>query len=108
MMSTLPSPSIRSISTSNWRCTRHHLSPCSQKVTYASCSVPPNPSGGGGRSMPDGTKPEPGGWNRFAIEVTDLAATVDRLRKEGVHFRSDIVSGVGGKQHQERQHHLCD
>jgi catechol 2,3-dioxygenase-like lactoylglutathione lyase family enzyme len=58
----------------------------------------PNPSGGGGQSMPDGTKPEPGGWNRFAIEVTDLAAKVDRLRKEGVHFRNDIVTGVGGNQ----------
>ena len=58
----------------------------------------PNPSGGGGQSMPDGTKPEPGGWNRFAIEVTDLATEVDRLRKEGVHFRNDIVNGVGGKQ----------
>jgi catechol 2,3-dioxygenase-like lactoylglutathione lyase family enzyme len=58
----------------------------------------PNPSGGGGQSMPDGTKPEPGGWNRFAIEVTDLAATVERLRKEGAHFRNDIVTGVGGNQ----------
>jgi predicted enzyme related to lactoylglutathione lyase len=48
--------------------------------------------------MPDGIRPEPGGWNRFAIEVTDLAATVDRLRKEGAHFRNDIVTGVGGRQ----------
>lgn len=58
----------------------------------------PNPSGGGGQSMPDGTKTEPGGWNRFAIEVTDLAATVERLRNEGAHFRNDIVTGVGGNQ----------
>jgi catechol 2,3-dioxygenase-like lactoylglutathione lyase family enzyme len=58
----------------------------------------PNPSGGGGQSMPDGTKPHPGGWNRFAVEVDDLASTVDRLRKAGVHFRSDIINGVGGKQ----------
>jgi catechol 2,3-dioxygenase-like lactoylglutathione lyase family enzyme len=58
----------------------------------------PNPAGGGGQSMPDGTKPEPGGWNRFAIEVTDLGAIVDRLRKEGAHFRNDIVTGVGGRQ----------
>src|SRR5258708_323273 len=58
----------------------------------------PNPSGGGGQSMPDGTRPEPGGWNRFAIEVTDLAATVETLRSAGVHFRNDIVTGVGGKQ----------
>src|ERR1700704_6967217 len=57
----------------------------------------PNPAGGGGQSMPDGTKPEPGGWNRFAIEVTDLATTVARLRSEGVHFRNDIVTGVGGR-----------
>ncbi len=58
----------------------------------------PNPSGGGGQSMPDGTKPEPGGWNRFAIEVSDLAATVETLRKAGAHFRNDIMTGVGGKQ----------
>jgi catechol 2,3-dioxygenase-like lactoylglutathione lyase family enzyme len=58
----------------------------------------PNPMGGGGQSMPDGTKPEPGGWNRFAIEVADLAATVEALRKAGVHFRNEIVTGIGGKQ----------
>ena len=58
----------------------------------------PNPAAGGGQSMPDGTKQEPGGWNRFAIEVSDIAATVDTLRKAGVRFRNDIVTGVGGKQ----------
>jgi catechol 2,3-dioxygenase-like lactoylglutathione lyase family enzyme len=58
----------------------------------------PNPSAGGGQSMPDGTRPEPGGWNRFAIEVNDLAVTVDKLRKAGARFRNDIVVGVGGKQ----------
>ena len=58
----------------------------------------PNPAGGGGQSLPDGTRPEPGGWNRFAIEVEDLAATVERLRHVGARFRSDIITGVGGKQ----------
>jgi catechol 2,3-dioxygenase-like lactoylglutathione lyase family enzyme len=58
----------------------------------------PNPMGGGGQAMPDGRKPEPGGWNRFAIEVPDLAATVDRLRTAGAHFRNEVVTGVGGKQ----------
>ncbi len=58
----------------------------------------PNPAGGGGQSMPDGTKPEPGGWNRFSIEVDDLAATVAELRKAGAHFRNNIVTGIGGKQ----------
>ena len=48
--------------------------------------------------MPDGTKPKPGGWNRFAIEVADLDAMVDELRNRGAHFRNDIVTGVGGKQ----------
>jgi hypothetical protein len=48
--------------------------------------------------MPDGRKPEPGGWNRFSLEVSDLAATVDELRRADVHFRNDIVTGVGGKQ----------
>jgi len=53
---------------------------------------------GGGASMPDGRVPEPGGWNRFQLEVTDLTATVDELRTAGVHFRNDIVEGVGGRQ----------
>ena len=39
----------------------------------------PNPAGGGGQPMPDGTPQAPGGWNRFAIEVEDLAALVERL-----------------------------
>ena len=58
----------------------------------------PNPMGGGGQPMPDGTMPEPGGWNRFAIEVDDIEAMVARLRSAGVHFRNEIVTGVGGKQ----------
>jgi len=58
----------------------------------------PNPVGGGGQAMPDGTMPEPGGWNRFAIEVDDLAATVAALRTAGAHFRNEIVIGIGGKQ----------
>jgi catechol 2,3-dioxygenase-like lactoylglutathione lyase family enzyme len=53
---------------------------------------------GGGQPMPDGRLPEPGGWNRFAIEVRDLAAMVASLRKAGARFRNDIVTGVGGKQ----------
>src|SRR6516225_396311 len=58
----------------------------------------PNPSAGGGQPMPDGTNQAPGGWNRFAVEVRDLASTVASLRKAGVRFRNDIVTGVGGKQ----------
>jgi len=53
---------------------------------------------GGGKAMPDGTLPEPGGWNRFMLEVTDLAGQVETLRARGVTFRNDIVTGVGGSQ----------
>ena len=53
---------------------------------------------GGGQAMPDGRVPEPGGWNRFSIEVPDLAALVQELRSAGARFRNDIVTGVGGRQ----------
>ena len=53
---------------------------------------------GGGQAMPDGTMPEPGGWNRFSLEVADLEATVTTLGDHGVRFRNEIVTGVGGKQ----------
>ena len=58
----------------------------------------PNPAAGGGQPMPDGAMQEPGGWNRFAIEVEDIEATVEGLRKAGAHFRNNLVTGVGGKQ----------
>lgn len=54
--------------------------------------------GGGGQAMPDGTLPEPGGWNRIQLEVTDLQGMVSTLRAAGVRFRNEIVTGVGGKQ----------
>lgn len=58
----------------------------------------PSGTGGGGQVMPDGTIPEPGGWNRFSLEVADLDSSVEALRAAGVHFRNDVVTGVGGRQ----------
>ncbi len=58
----------------------------------------PGSGPGGGQAMPDGTLPSPGGWNRFAIEVSDLESLVDTLRRQGARFRNEIVSGVGGRQ----------
>jgi catechol 2,3-dioxygenase-like lactoylglutathione lyase family enzyme len=58
----------------------------------------PSGEGGGGSAMPDGTLPQPGGWNRFQLEVADLEGLVGDLRAAGVRFRNDIVTGVGGKQ----------
>jgi catechol 2,3-dioxygenase-like lactoylglutathione lyase family enzyme len=48
--------------------------------------------------MPDGTKQEPGGWNRIMLEVSDLETTVEQLRSRGVRFRNELVTGVGSRQ----------
>ena len=56
------------------------------------------PASSAGRSMPDGERPGPGGWNRIHFIVDDLEAEVERLRSQGAAFRNDIVSGPGGKQ----------
>ena len=54
--------------------------------------------GGASQPMPDGRRPEPGGWNRIQLEVDDIEAEVARLRTSGARFRNDIVAGIGGKQ----------
>ena len=56
------------------------------------------PASSAGRPMPDGRKPQPGGWNRIHLIVPDIRAEVTRLRGEGVSFRNDIVTGPGGRQ----------
>lgn len=50
------------------------------------------------RPMPDGRKPESGGWNRFVIEVDDIEAVIVSMKNNNVHFRNEIISGPGGKQ----------
>ena len=54
--------------------------------------------GGGSRPLPDGTPQRPGGWNRFMIQVPDVEAAAAGLRREGVRFRTDVITGVGTKQ----------
>lgn len=56
------------------------------------------PTSSAARPMPDGAKPQPGGWNRIHIIVDDIEAEVARLRNAGARFRNDILSGPGGKQ----------
>lgn len=58
----------------------------------------PSTQGGGGQTLADGRLPEPGGWNRFQLEVEDLPGTVESLRRAGVQFRSDLITGIGGNQ----------
>lgn len=56
------------------------------------------PGSSAARPMPDGRRPEPGGWNRIHFVVDDIEAEVERLRAAGVRFRNDIVIGPGGSQ----------
>lgn len=56
------------------------------------------PASSAGRPMPDGDTPAPGGWNRVHFVVDDLEAEVARLRKAGLTFRNDTVTGPGGSQ----------
>jgi len=59
---------------------------------------PPKGPGGGSQPMPDGRRPEPGGWNRMIVQSSNLKDDVDVLKKAGVRFRNDIVAGPGGRQ----------
>jgi catechol 2,3-dioxygenase-like lactoylglutathione lyase family enzyme len=61
-------------------------------------SKPGAPTSGGGSTLPDGRVPEPGGWNRFALQVDDVHAMAGRLRQAGVPMRSDVLDGVGVRQ----------
>ncbi|MFZ0456189.1 MAG: VOC family protein [Ignavibacteriaceae bacterium] len=58
----------------------------------------PGEQGGGGQILKDGRKPEPGGWNRISLQVSNLDAMIDTLKNKGAHFRTEIIYGVGGNQ----------
>jgi len=90
-----------------WTCTSDPLSICNVTVVSSSMWAPSGRSmetearddwPRSRRPMPDGSTPEPGGWNRIHLIVDDIDAEVDRLRTAGVRFRNDIVTGPGGRQ----------
>ena len=56
------------------------------------------PGASGSRQMPDGRQQEPGGWNRIILQVDDLPARLETLKKSGLHFRNEMEEGPGGKQ----------
>jgi len=58
----------------------------------------PGGGGGAGQTLADGTRPEPGGWNRFQLEVDDLDEVVAGVRKAGAELRGDVITGRGGRQ----------
>jgi catechol 2,3-dioxygenase-like lactoylglutathione lyase family enzyme len=77
----------------------HNASPAFAEVSKGNLRLLlAGPTSSAGRPMPDGRKPEPGGWNRIHFVVDDIDAEVERLRSAGVSFRNDIVSGPGGRQ----------
>ena len=67
-------------------------------ATCACCSASPAGGVAAARRCPTARRPEPGGWNRFQLEVADLHAEVERLRAAGARFRNEIVEGMGGDQ----------
>jgi catechol 2,3-dioxygenase-like lactoylglutathione lyase family enzyme len=77
----------------------HNASPAFAEVNKGNLRLLlAGPESSAGRPMPDGRKPEPGGWNRIHFVVDDIGAEVERLRAAGLSFRNDIVSGPGGRQ----------
>jgi len=56
------------------------------------------PQSSAARPMPDGRHPEPGGWNRFVIELEDIETRVEEMKSAGLRFRNEVVKGPGGKQ----------
>lgn len=55
-------------------------------------------AGGAGQQMPDGSSPQPGGWNRIQLRSNDLEAEIKRLNGLGARFRNTLIQGRGGKQ----------
>ena len=56
------------------------------------------PGSSGARPLPDGRQQQPGGWNRLLLDVEDLPSCLARMKQAGLRFRSDIVTGPGGRQ----------
>jgi glyoxylase I family protein len=56
------------------------------------------PGASGSRPMPGGQRQEPGGWNRIVLHVADLAACIEALKKDRLHFRNEMEVGPAGKQ----------
>jgi hypothetical protein len=72
-----------------WRRLRTHMS--SQYDGEMSCTLP-------SAAMPDGRRPEPGGWNRIHFVVEDIASEVQRLKGTDVNFLNEILTRPGSQQ----------
>jgi predicted enzyme related to lactoylglutathione lyase len=54
------------------------------------------PASSGARATPEDAAPA--GRNRIHLVIDDLDAEIERLGEAGMSFRSDVVSGPGGRQ----------
>lgn len=77
---------------------REHLPAFAQVSTGDFKLILSGPGASGSRPMPNGSQQEPGGWNRVVLQVADLPARIETLKKAGLHFRNQMEEGPGGKQ----------
>ena len=56
------------------------------------------PGASGSRSLPNGERQHPGGWNRIIIRVADLPSCIEAFKEAGLHFRNEMEAGPAGKQ----------
>lgn len=75
-----------------------HLRPFAQVSAGNLKLILSGPGASGSRPMPDGREQEPGGWNRVILEVDDLPARIETLKRAGLRFRNEMEVGPGGKQ----------
>lgn len=76
-----------------------HMAPAFASVSKGDLTLwLSGPQSSGARPMPDGRRPEPGGWNRLVLQVESLPSVVATLKQAGMRFRNEIVTGPGGKQ----------
>lgn len=76
-----------------------HMAPAFASVSKGDVTLwLSGPQSSGARPMPDGRRPEPGGWNRLVLEVDNLPSLVATMKQAGLRFRNEIVTGPGGKQ----------
>ena len=77
----------------------HQQLPAFANVSFDNLTIHlSGPGASGSRPMPDGRHQEPGGWNRVVLEVADLPARIETLKKAGLHFRNEMEVGPAGKQ----------
>jgi glyoxylase I family protein len=77
---------------------REHLPAFGQVSTDGLKLILSGAGASGSRDLPDGRHQEPGGWNRVVLEVKDLPAQIEAMRKAGIRLRNEMETGPGGKQ----------